>query len=73
MANPAGWLRSIFGPAPEPRPTLTFLPDGGIVIGAPRDLASDQVQHLVAMAERLRDAHGVIVLPWPVDVVDLRR
>jgi hypothetical protein len=59
---------------PENRGTLTFLPDGQVILGMPHG-ASEQMTHgaFQALREHLAEnTHKAFVFPFLVDVVDKR-
>jgi hypothetical protein len=55
------------------RGTLTILPNGDIIIGAPSDSHLTQAD-AARMSELVKgwDREYPLVLSWPVDVIDLR-
>lgn len=66
------WLRNWLGTGP--RGTLTFLANGTTLLGCPRGLAADEIERIrVQLGEWLFEPTRLLVLPFPIDVVDQRR
>ena len=60
--------------SPENRGTLTFLPDGRIVLGVPHGTTDEEIVYIRRQWEAgTYNKADTIVFPWPVDVVDKRR
>ena len=62
--------------SPENRATLTLFPNGRAVLGMPHG-STDQMTHetIAALRDYIKDGgtkSGVLVFPFPVDVVDKR-
>jgi hypothetical protein len=53
---------------------MTFLDDGSVIFGCPWDLTEDEYDAIAdVLSQYDHDRGSVLVLPFPVDVVDLRK
>ena len=60
---------------PENRATLTFLPDGMLILGVPHGTTDEEAHNIQkGLAEWDRNGRDkpLVIFPFPVDVVDKR-
>ena len=65
------WLRRHLGPPPN-RGSLTLLPNGGVILGAPEGATDRMMWESRRTVEDWLERGRLLVLPFPVDVVDQR-
>ncbi len=72
----SGIISAFFPRKPQPsahRGTLTYLPDGRLIVGLPFGTTDDVAERVgKQVATYVHSPKPLAVFPWPVDVVDLR-